>query len=288
MKHISKVSLTVLGILFFCLSIGLTSCSKDLFPNGKETKKAYKESLKRHASPYKKMTPIKIDLKDKKTEQWVAPSPNFNNRTPVLVVIHHTAQKNCLRSVRTLTNEKPRGPVSSHYLICKDGTLYQLVDESYRAWHAGLSSWGNITNINSISLGIELDNDGSEPFPEAQIETLMSLLKSMKDRYNIPTGNFVGHGDIAPGRKQDPNIFFPWDELAEEGYGYRLDENLVPPPEGFDPIAALRLIGYNVKNSSAAVISFKRHFIQEDLLPDLNEDDKEAIYNIYLKYLLRE
>lgn len=233
---------------------------------------------------YKQFVPVKLPVDSLQAKQWVAPSPNFSIRRPVMVILHHTAENSCAQSLRTLTNSLVRGRVSAHYLVCKDGTVYQLVSEQYRAWQAGISRWGNIHDINSVSLGIEIDNNGSEPFPVAQIHSLLVLLHSIKSRYHIPTGNFVGHADIAPTRKQDPSVYFPWQELAKHGYGYGVDSVLAIPPKNFDYISALRLIGYDIRDTAAAIVAFKRHFVQTDVSPQLTEMDKRALYDIYLKY----
>jgi N-acetylmuramoyl-L-alanine amidase len=105
--------------------------------------------------------------------------------------------------------------VSAHYVIARDGTVYQLVDERARAWHAGDSLWGGMTDLNSASLGIELDNNGAEPFPDVQISALLALLTDLQQRYRIPARNFLGHADIAPKRKGDPSPYFPWQLLAQ-------------------------------------------------------------------------
>src|SRR5471030_1167693 len=101
---------------------------------------------------------------------WQA-SPNFNERKPNFVVIHHTSDDTVDQALRTLADSARR--VSAHYLIGRDGTIIQLVDERARAWHAGESKWGANTDLNSASLGIELDNNGREPFSDAQISALL-------------------------------------------------------------------------------------------------------------------
>ena len=105
-------------------------------------------------------------------------SPNFDQRKPNYVILHHTGSDNADRALRTLTSAESR--VSAHYLIDRDGKTIQLVEESARAWHAGKSYWGGNTDMNSVSVGIELDNNGSEPFAEAQIEALLILLADLK------------------------------------------------------------------------------------------------------------
>lgn len=276
----------------FLISAGLilmictASCSPYFYPLGKTAKREYKNNLKEMSETYEEFNAVKLTSDSLIVNQVVAPSPNFNIRTPVMVIIHHTAGSTCMGALRTLTNPERTGRVSSHYLICKDGTIYQLVNESYRAWQAGDSRWGNINDINSVSLGIELDNNGFEPFPEEQINSLLVLLNSIKTRYDIPTGNFVGHADVAPTRKQDPNIYFPWKELAMHGFGFWADRSsLQDPPKKFNPVVALRSIGYDIRDVNAAIVAFKRHFIQTDITPDLRSIDLRILYDIYLQYL---
>jgi N-acetylmuramoyl-L-alanine amidase len=191
---------------------------------------------------------------------WRA-SPNFEERRPNLVVLHHTSNDNVNRALATLTS--PERKVSAHYLIGRDGKIFQLVDERARAWHAGVSYWGGQTDINSASIGIELDNTGFEPYPEAQIAALLILLADLKARYAIPTANFLGHGDVAPGRKEDPNGFFPWKRLAESGFGLWCDIPDPVLPDGFDIPTALMALGYNPANPSS-LGAFRSHFVPGD------------------------
>ena len=192
---------------------------------------------------------------------WVA-SPNFDERRPNLVIIHHTSDDTVDEALRTLT--APERKVSSHYLISRNGEILQLVDERARAWHAGKSWWGGITDINSVSLGIELDNNGGEPFAEAQIDALLGLLEGIRQRYPIPSANFIGHADVAPTRKDDPSALFPWQKLAARGFGLWCDEPLAPAPEGFDLALALTAIGYDPATPEASRQAFRLHFVRGD------------------------
>jgi N-acetylmuramoyl-L-alanine amidase len=159
-----------------------------------------------------------------------------------------------------------------------------MLSDYLRAWHAGAGKWGNVTDINSISIGIELDNNGFEPFTEAQINNLLVVLKALKKNYNIPAANFIGHADIAPARKVDPSRFFPWKLLAEQGFGYWYDTTHVKQPANFDAMQGLRIIGYDTKDSVAAIKAFKLHFVQQDSLAILTDADKKIIYDLYKKY----
>ena len=129
--------------------------------------------------------------------EWL-PSDNHNPRRPQLVVIHHTAEKSFEKALQLLQTHNSGGPVSAHYLIGRDGRLGQLVSEDERAWHAGSGTWGPYRDMNSLSIGIELDNTGFEPFPDAQIEKLLVLLEDVTKRYGIPRMNVVGHADVEP------------------------------------------------------------------------------------------
>jgi N-acetylmuramoyl-L-alanine amidase len=207
------------------------------------------------------------------------PSPNFDARRPNLVIIHHTSDATVEEALLTLTS--PASKVSAHYLVGRDGEIIQLVDESARAWHAGQSWWGGVSDVNSISLGIELDNDGFEPFAAPQIDALLMLLADLRQRYNIPVANFIAHADVAPTRKTDPSVFFPWDKLAAQGFGLWCDSPLMPAPAGFDLALALTALGYDPRTPEASRHAFQLHFMrgerknQIDSLPD--EEDEKAM-----------
>ena len=207
--------------------------------------------------------------------EWV-PSPNVNERRPNFVVIHHTSSSTAARAIAVLTD--PQSEVSAHYLIGRDGRLYQLVDERLRASHAGVSYWGGNTDLNSSSIGIELDNNGEEPFAEAQITVLLKLLGELRERHRIPAANFLGHGDIAPGRKVDPSRYFPWKRLAEQGFGQWCD----PAPQApalTESRTALQAFGYDVSDPSAAMAAFRRHFMGRDTAAaaDLSEEERGVL-----------
>ncbi|RMO93773.1 N-acetylmuramoyl-L-alanine amidase [Pseudomonas syringae pv. philadelphi] len=160
------------------------------------------------------------------------PSVNFDNRVQY-VVMHYTSTS-LERSLQLLTH----GEVSSHYLIGDDAkaTVYKLVDENARAWHAGESEWEGRTWLNSSSIGIEIVNPGFKetptgrlwyPYSEAQVRSMIVLLKDIVKRNRIDPRHVIGHSDIAPLRKQDPGPLFPWKRLAAEGLGIWPDERQV-------------------------------------------------------------
>jgi len=202
-------------------------------------------------------------------------SPNFGVRRPNYVILHHTADNSAEDSLRTLTT--PRFEVSSHYLIGRDGAIYYLVDELARAWHAGEGFWGGNTDLNSVSIGIELDNNGSEPFAEPMIDALLALLTDLKTRYKIPAANFIGHGDIIPGRKVDPSRFFPWKRLAERGFGIWCDPPYATVVNGVSDVLLLSAFGYDVTNLRAAGAAFKRRFRGVDDETPLTADDRALL-----------
>ncbi|KQX96444.1 N-acetylmuramoyl-L-alanine amidase [Rhodanobacter sp. Root480] len=190
---------------------------------------------------------------------WV-PSPNHDIRRPVLIVLHYTDQDSVQQSLHTLRTANSGGPVSAHYLIGADGHIYQLVSDQLRAWHGGPGRWGTITDINSASIGIELDNDGATPFAQPQIAGLLRLLADLTTRLHIPPTQIVGHEDFAPTRKVDPGSLFPWQQLAAAGYGLWPRAPLIDPPAGFDPWMALALVGYPLDDRAAAVRAFHHHY----------------------------
>lgn len=191
--------------------------------------------------------------------EW-RPSFNHNQRSAQMIVLHQTEMESAEAALFTLQTRNSTGRVSAHYLIGDDGRLYQLVAESERAWHAGASRWNGMADLNSASIGIELDNDGIEPFSQAQIDTLLYLLGDITGRLDIPSHLVIGHGDIAPTRKRDPSVLFPWQRLAEAGYGLWPRATPAPVPAGFDPWTAMRLIGYEVSDPAAALRAFHRHY----------------------------
>lgn len=192
------------------------------------------------------------------------PSPNHEARKPILIVIHATEQNSVQESLLTLRTANSGGPVSAHYLIGRDGQRYQLVADDQRAWHAGGGHWGTITDVNSVSLGIELDNNGHDEFAQAQIDSLIVLLTDLCKRYDIPRTQIVAHADFAPTRKQDPGTRFPWQRLAAAGFGRWPAADAPPAAEGFDPWNALRLLGYPLSDRAATVRAFHRRYRGND------------------------
>lgn len=248
------------------------------------TEKIYAKKAKAFAKIYKALPAVhqleQISVADK---EWVG-SVNFGMRKPNYVMIHHTAQQSTQQTIRTFHNEKVG--VSSHYVIGRDGKVVQMVNDYYRAHHAGAGKWGNDTDLNSSSIGIELDNNGlTDPWPYVQIDALIQLLTYLQKKYNIPQANFIGHMDYAPTRKNDPSRF-PWNKLAERGFGYWYEDVLEDPPVGFDPRIALRIIGYDVKNIDAAIKAFKYHYIQRETnSATLSAEDLKVLFAVYKKFL---
>ena len=264
-------------LLCVAMIVMLYCCSYSPY---KSTNKVYKQQAKGYASALR-LQPAPVHIDSVQDVSWWAGTTNFNMRKPNLVIIHHTAQNSCDQTLQTFT--VTRTQVSAHYVICRNGVVHQMLNDYLRAWHGGVAKWGNLTDINSSSIGIELDNSGTEPFDSLQVRSLLILLDTLKHRYNIPTPNFIGHGDIAPGRKVDPSAWFPWQRLAEKGFGvWYGDTSLVTVPDNFNHLQALRIIGYNVKDSSAAIAAFKRHFIPADSTTgsELNEGARKILYSV--------
>jgi N-acetylmuramoyl-L-alanine amidase len=212
-------------------------------------------------------------------------SQNQDSRA-LYIVLHYTVL-DWEKSLKVLTTG---GQVSSHYLV-RDNPVasYALVDENRRSWHAGASYWAGNTNLNSASIGIEIVNAGYvdgpggrvyAPFPQAQVDEVIALVRDIQKRHNVRPERIIGHADIAPGRKQDPGPNFPWKQLAEAG--------LIPWPDGPSVIVKtlehevaprdvawlqerLARIGYNVSRSG-----------QMDVLT------KEVIATFQMKYRPRD
>ncbi len=263
------------SILCF-LIILLFACNHDPY---KASNKIYNKETKNLANTIRQEPSNYFPLQN---TEWVG-AVNFDLRKPNFVIIHHTAQNGCPETLHTFTIRQSQ--VSAHYVICKDGTVHHMLNDYLRAWQAGLSKWGNNSDINSSSIGIELDNNGYEYFTDPQINSLLILLDTLKTRYKIPQENFIGHGDIAPGRKVDPNWRFPWKLLADHGFGdwYGDTTNIMVPP-GFNNLQALRIIGYNIKDSMAVVTSFRRHWLQDSVYKPFDSTSEKILYNLSLKY----
>ena len=207
-----------------------------------------------------------------------APSPNFDERAgsrgPDMLVLHYTGMPTFEESLRRMTD--PASKVSAHYLVDEGGQVTRLVAEDKRAWHAGVSFWKGETDINSRSIGIEIQNPGHEfgyrVFPEAQIAGVIALCRDILSRHDIPAERILGHADVAPARKQDPGELFPWKTLAQAGIGL-WPEGVEKPETGDVDIRTLqeRLVafGYDIKvtgedddQTRAVVTAFQRHWRQ--------------------------
>ena len=260
---------------FLLLSVCLAACTHSPYA---ESNREYKKQVK-ELSKIIKQTPLKDSLNS--IGPWVG-TTNFSLRKPNFVIIHHTAQNSCEQTLKTFTTK--RTEVSAHYVICRDGTIHHMLNDYLRAWHAGAGNWGRLSDINSSSIGIEMDNNGSEPFSEIQIENLLRLLENLKTTYNIPASNFIGHADIAPTRKVDPSQYFPWKKLAEKGFGsWYGDTTSIQVNSGFNNLNALRIIGYDVKDSTAAIRAFRLHFMQ-DTISVLDEPAQKILFSLYTKF----
>lgn len=259
--------------LIFILLIVVSACSPNKYA---ATNRDYKKQAKALAKQ------IKTFPLEGTRATWVG-TTNFGLRKPNFVIIHHTAQNSCDQTLKTFT--LPRTQVSAHYVICKDGTVHHMLNDYLRAWHAGKGSWGNDKDINSSSIGIELDNNGFEPFTQLQINSLLTVLDTLKSRHSIPAANFIGHSDIAPTRKVDPNVNFPWQLLSQKGFGlWYSDTANLEVPKHFNSMQALRIIGYSLKDTSASIAAFKRHFTGQDTGRIINATDKKILYALMLKY----
>ena len=215
----------------------------------------------------------------------VRPSANHDERKdgrrPDMILLHYTGMKTGVEALTRLC--APESKVSSHYVVFEDGRIVQCVPEALRAWHAGVSSWGGETDINSRSIGIEIVNPGHEfgytDFPLRQIAAVISLCKSIITRRGpIAADRILGHSDVAPARKQDPGEKFPWELLSESGIGHwvraaplDLTGTIIKPGDRGDTVTrlqrALRAYGYGAEETGVydeatvqVVTAFQRHF----------------------------
>lgn len=207
-------------------------------------------------------------------------SPNHGERTlPIsMVVIHYTEMKPVETALARMCD--PAASVSAHYCITEEGEVIRLVPEDRRAWHAGASYWRGIPDVNSASIGIELDHPGHAPenggyraFAEAQIDALIPLLARIVKQYDIPRANVVGHSDVAPMRKVDPGELFPWDRLAQHKLCLPRPECLAagnPFHNWGSFFLALERFGYDITDQAKAVEAFERRWRPERItgVPD--------------------
>ncbi|MGI4884101.1 MAG: N-acetylmuramoyl-L-alanine amidase [Janthinobacterium lividum] len=224
MKHLSSALLLAAGLA--------TACATNPY---RLTNKSYRQQAKAYARTIRAQPQLSAGPDSLARGPYWVGTTNFGLRKPNLVVIHHTAQHSADETLKTFT--LPRTQVSAHYVIGRDGRTFHLLNDYLRAWHGGAARWGNDNDINSSSIGIELDNDGTEPFAEPQIRSLLVVLKYLKKTYNIPAANFIGHADIAPTRKNDPNVTFPWKRLAGSGFGLWYDEAALHDTVAVSPAA---------------------------------------------------
>jgi N-acetylmuramoyl-L-alanine amidase len=191
--------------------------------------------------------------------QW-RPSPNQGprrgNARPRLIVLHYTAMENAGAALDRLCD--PRSEVSAHYLIGASGQLWQLVAEDRRAWHAGAGSWGGADDVNSRSIGVELANTGTHPFPEPQMIALEALLGGIMDRWKIRPEGVIGHADMAPTRKADPGPRFDWQRLARQGLSV-WPEAAAAEGQG-DFAASAARFGYPTEDAASVLRAFRDRF----------------------------
>lgn len=206
-----------------------------------------------------------------------APSPNFGPRRGgdriSHLILHYTDVPTAFDALTLM--QDPAHEASAHYLVDTDGAVTQLVGEEMRAWHAGKSWWEGEEDINSRSIGIEIQNPGHScgyvPFPSAQIAAVTALCRDIIARHRILPYHVLGHSDIAPARKTDPGELFPWQTLAEAGVG------LWPKPTDSDELDAEEMLhdrddiksllwryGYDARlELSVLLAAFQRHYYPE-------------------------
>ena len=232
-------------------------------------------------------------------------SPNYNSRKNSkiqLIIIHYTALKNTLDAVSYLCNKEKK--VSSHYLISQNGDVYNLVEDKFRAWHAGQAFWEEISDINSISIGIELDYNPkgkNNKFSTQMIYSLKKLILKLQKNYKINKNGILAHSDIAPFRKLDPGKNFPWHSLSSSKLILNLKKlkkieikimekwfnihNLKSKKQKI--ILALSLIGYDTRTVNKNSKLYNK-LISAYRIRYLNQDDKiknKSIYNDLIKHL---
>lgn len=207
------------------------------------------------------------------------PSPNIEDRRkggrPDMILLHYTGMPSAEKAIDWLAN--PQSKVSCHYVVDEEGRITQMAAETKRAWHAGASHWGGDTDINSVSIGIEIQNPGHDhgypEFPAAQMRAVAALCRDIARRRGVPPERILAHSDVAPGRKIDPGEKFDWAWLARHGVGQwvepaPMDDVMLESDEHAvaEAGALLRAYGYGTENAERSdwfavlVRSFQLHF----------------------------
>lgn len=182
--------------------------------------------------------------------------PRRRGALPDLVVLHYTAMESAAAARDRLCD--PTAEVSAHYLIDEAGRIEALVPEELRAWHAGAGAWGQVRDVNSRSIGVELVNTGTHPFPDPQMAALETLLADVMHRWQIAPERVIAHSDMAPGRKGDPGPRFDWRRLALSGLSVWPD-----PQPGTDMPAfhdSARAFGYPDVAPDLVLAAFRLRF----------------------------
>lgn len=225
--------------------------------------------------------PMQEFVSDSPLAGQIRPSPNHDERmlTADILLLHYTGMTSTADAIERLCD--PAAMVSSHYVVEESGNVLQLVPEARRAWHAGLSSWEGVSDINSRSIGIEIANPGHSygypDFPEFQITAVIALSRDIVSRHRVRAERVLAHSDVAPQRKLDPGEKFPWGRLHQAGVGAWVTPLPIRPGPGLAPgdcgpdvaelQAALGRYGYGIEASGvyddlteAVVTAFQRHF----------------------------
>jgi N-acetylmuramoyl-L-alanine amidase len=218
------------------------------------------------------MSPDRVTARD-------LPSPNHDSRPadqPIdMLILHYTGMRSADEAIARLRDPAPPTGirVSSHYVVDEDGSVWRLLAEELRGWHAGVSYWRGHRTLNGRSIGIEIVNPGHEfgyrPFPVIQLAAVCDLCLDILDRHPIPPRNVVGHSDVAPDRKQDPGELFPWQDLAANGVGLWPAKPIPTVAPQRDVAELLRTIGYDVppdadaRVRTIALTAFQRHWRPE-------------------------
>jgi N-acetylmuramoyl-L-alanine amidase len=197
-------------------------------------------------------------------------SPNWNERngaSVLFLVLHYTAMDTTEAAIERLCD--PKAEVSAHYVVGDDGTVYQLVAEDKRAWHAGVSFWDGHTDLNTTSIGIEIANTGDVAYPKVQMDAVTILCQDIIKRNKIRSLYVVAHSDIAPDRKQDPGNLFDWQGLASVGVGVwpvpaQIDIDTSSKWTDADVVQSLNKFGFVTgQDEKTLVTAFQRHFQPE-------------------------
>ena len=211
-------------------------------------------------------------------------SSRKKNKTVKYIILHYTGMKNLQSAYGRLIS--PLSDVSAHYLVSKEGKIYNLLCPRFKAWHAGKSQWRKDKNLNNNSIGIELENKGHDhgytKFTSKQYGSLKELINFLKINYRLNDECILFHSDISPNRKKDPGEKFNLDKIGV----YRFNK-LKVNNKNLPLSKMLSLYGFSNEYIKAhyddCIMAVKRTLKYKKINKNTDKDFKNNFYNLLIQ-----